>query len=130
MSVKPEEKKLLELGRDLSEHLLRQTAHQDREALFQARRRALLTIKPHQRYTKKSGGWLPAAVVAGIAAFSIVMISQRWDKHPLQDASQEHSTFLAKNLMDDDAPWNEDLDMLQNMDFSLWLDMTEPEDAG
>ena len=62
MSDKPEEKQLLELGRDLSEHLLRQTARQDREALFQARRRALLTIKAHERYTKRSGGWLPAAV--------------------------------------------------------------------
>ena len=130
MSVKPEEKKLLELGRDLSEHLLRQTAHQDREALFQARRQALLTIKPHQRYTKKSGGWLPAAVVTGIAALAVVMISQRWDESPLQDASQEHSAFLANNFMDNDAPWNEDPDMLQNMDFSLWLDMAGPEDAG
>ena len=130
MNDTPEEKKLLKLGRDVSEQLLRQTARHDREALFQARRRALLTIKAYEHSAVKSGGWLPAAVVAGIAAFSIVMISQRWDKHPLQDASQEHSTFLAKNLMDDDAPWNEDLDMLQNMDFSLWLDMTEPEDAG
>ena len=131
MSDTPEEKKLLDLGRDVSEQLLRQTDHHDREALFQARRRALLTIKAHEHSTMKSGGWLPAAVVAGIAALSILMVSQRWDKHPLQDATQEqHSAFLAKNLMDDDAPWNEDLDMLQNMDFSLWLDMAGPEDAG
>ena len=131
MNDTPEEKKLLKLGRDVSEQLLRQTARHDREALFQARRRALLTIKAHEHSTMKSGGWLPAAVVAGIAALSILMVSQRWDKHPLQDASQEqHSAFLAKNLMDDDAPWNEDLDMLQNMDFSLWLDMAGPEDAG
>ena len=130
MSDDRDEKKLLELGRDLSAHLLRQTAQQDREALFQARRRAVLTIKTHERSALKSGGWLPAAVVTGIAALSIVMISQRWDRHPLQEAQQEHSAFLAKNLMDADAPWTEDPDMLQNMDFSLWLDMAGPEDAG
>jgi len=130
MSDDRDEKKLLELGRDLSEHLLRQTAQQDREALLQARRRTVLTIKTHERSALKSGGWLPAAVVTGIAALSIVMISQRWDRHTLQDASQEPGAFLAKNLMDDDAPWNEDPDMLQNMDFSLWLDIAGPEDAG
>jgi hypothetical protein len=130
MNDEPEEKKLLEMGRDLSKHLLRQTAQQDQEALLQARRRALLAIKTHERSTARSGGWLPAAVVTGIAALSIVMISQRWDKHPLQEAQQEHSTYLAKNVMDADAPWNEDLDMLQNMDFSLWLDMAGSEDAG
>jgi hypothetical protein len=32
--------------------------------------------------------------------------------------------------MEDEAPWHENLDMLQNMDFTLWLDMADPEDAG
>lgn len=130
MSEIPEERKLLELGRELSERLLRQSDPRDSEALFQARRRALQAITPPARATAKRGGWLPAAVITSITAFAIAMILHWWDDSPLQNDTGEHSDFLAKNFTADEAPWNENLDMLQNMDFSLWLDMADPQDAG
>ena len=130
MSNDSEEKKLLELGRDLSEQLLRQVDHQDREALLQARRQALQGAAPATRKSAQGRNWLPAAVVAGIAFLSIVLISQLWNGNPLHNGYDERGAFLANNIMEDDAPWNENLDMLQNMDFTLWLDMAGPENAG
>jgi hypothetical protein len=130
MNDEPEDRKLLELGRELSEHLLCRSDRRDSEALFQARQRALLAIASRERAPSRRGGWLAATAVAGVAALSVVMILRLWDGASPQGRPDEHAAFLAKNLMEDEAPWHENLDMLQNMDFTLWLDMADPEDAG
>jgi hypothetical protein len=130
MNDEPEEKELLELGRELSEHLLRRTEERDREALFQARQRALLTTVSRERAPSRRGGWLAATAAAGVAALGIVMVAHVWDGVSPPGHPDGREAFLAKNLMEDEAPWHENLDMLQNMDFTLWLDMADPEDAG
>ena len=130
MNDEQKEKQLLELGRELSERLLSQSDQRDDEALLRARRRALRASTPSSRATVRHGGWLPAAVVTGAAAFAVIMMLRIWDGSPEQYTSDEHSPFLATNFTADEAPWDENIDMLRDMDFSLWLDMAGLEDAG
>jgi hypothetical protein len=122
-----EEKKLLELGRELSERLLRQPERHTSEALFQARQRALQKITPR---TPAGGKWFPAAVAMGIATLGIVMLLRLWNGSELQTNADDHGAFMVKTLTAEDAPWDENPEMLENMDFTLWLDMAGPEDAG
>ena len=136
MNDEQKEKQLLELGRELSERLLSQSDQRDDEALLRAlssvRRRssALRASTPSSRATVRHGGWLPAAVVTGAAAFAVIMMLRIWDGSPEQYAPDEHSPFLATNFTADEGPWDENIDMLRDMDFSLWLDMAGLEDAG
>ena len=87
------------------------------------------TSKHHN--TTRIGGWLTATAVAGVAVLGIMIIPRMWDGTSSQHQPDQNNDFLSKNFMEDEAPWHENLDMLQNMDFTLWLDMAEPEeDAG
>ena len=125
-----EEKKLLELGRELSESLLRRPELHSSEALFQARQRALQKIGPGTQRAPAGGKWFPAAVAVSLATFGIVMLLRLWNGSELQPDSDDHGAFMVKTLAAEDAPWEEDPEMLENMEFTLWLDMAGPEDAG
>ena len=129
MNEGSEDKKLLAFGRELSEHLLRQPDQRDSEALLQARRRALQTIRPRAYGVMRHNYWLPAAAMTGMAAAFAMVIILQWHG-PSAPISEEHDAALTNQLAEANGPWNENLDMLQNMDFSLWLDMAEPQDAG
>lgn len=129
MNEGSEDKKLLALGRELSEHLLRQSDQRDNEALLQARRRALQTIKPRPRGVTRHNYWLPATVMTGTAAAFAMVIILQWHGTSAP-VSKEHDASLTNQLAETTGPWNENLDMLQSMDFTLWLDMAEPQDAG
>ena len=130
MNNENSDEKLLSLGRELSQHLLRHSGPRDEEALYQARRRALAPNASTHRSVRRNSAWLAGIAATGIAAFTIVMVSHLWDGISGGNIRNEHDTFLAKNFTEDEAPWRENLDMLQNMDFSLWLDMADPDDAG
>lgn len=124
-----EEKKLLELGRALSERLLQQPERRTSDALFQARQRALQKITVRTRHTP-AGKWFPAAVAVSLATFGIVMLLRLWNGSELQPDADDHGAFMVKTLAAEDAPWEENPEMLENMEFTLWLDMAGPEDAG
>jgi hypothetical protein len=130
MNNEHSDENLLGLGRELSQHLLRHSDPRDEEALYQARRRAFAAGALPHRNVKRNGAWLAAVAATGLAAFTIVMVSHLWDGTSERNIPGEHDAFLAKSFTEDEAPWRENLDMLQNMDFSLWLDMADPEDAG
>jgi hypothetical protein len=125
-----EEKKLLELGRELSERLLRQPERHTSEALSQARQRALQKITARTQRAPDSGKWLPAAVAMGVATLGIVMLLRLWNGSELPTNADDHGAFMVKTLTTEDAPWDENPGMLENMEFTLWLDMAGPEDAG
>ncbi len=117
---------LLKMGRELSEHLDRQTDPRGNDALLAARRRALRSITEREDRIRPHTGWLPAAAVASIAAISVAFVI-----HFQNDAApEEHDALLASNFIESEGPWQENPEMLQDMDFTLWLDMTDSEDAG
>lgn len=130
MSNETENDKLLRLGQDLSAQLYSWTAEQDGDALLQARRQALRSLAQVDQTPVRRRGWMPAAVVVGMTALLIVMVTPLWYKDASMNQQGEIQVALqTNNLLDSDAPWHEDLDMLQDIDFTLWLDMTGLEDA-
>ena len=125
-----EEMKLLELGRELSEHLQRRSDPHTGAALVQARQRALQQIAARAQAAPGHGRWFPAAAAAGVAALGIALFLQLWNGGELQPDADEHGTFMMKTFTAEEAPWDENPEMLENMEFTLWLDMAGPEDAG
>lgn len=123
MSDDTEHRELLALGHALEERLSRRTA--DDAALLAARRRALQSIASNEdRARPRADNWFPAAAVASIAALSVALVFQ-FNLKP-----QNGGPIPSEHVVEADGPWQENPDMLQNMDFTLWLDMAEPEDAG
>jgi hypothetical protein len=125
-----EEQKLLALGRELSERLQDGSDPRAGEALFRARQRALQQFAAATRRAPDYGRWLPTAVAAGVATLGIVLVLQLWNGAELRPDAEDRGAFVMQTFAADEAPWDEDPDMLENMDFTLWLDMAGPEDEG
>jgi len=120
------DKRLVELGRALYRERLRDDDPVTQDALYHARRRALAAMPSRQAKRRwKESAWISAgALTAALMAVALVWHLQT------PNQGQQPAPEAIPAIANDAAAWKEDPAMLDNLDFAVWLDVTEPGDAG